>query len=305
MVPNCWYSFSLQAIGESLLVIIARSLVKANEGQLVFYILSPMGPVGFWLYCSKHGTPEDSDVLLPPNISHAAINAPTIMWLKALGSKLINRICAADITKVLYLDVDCITLPLIGDGISCTAANHEDLSSLAPNQQFALNQALLAEYERSTALAVIATLNGTAVGLCFLASGYIAAKHNSGGKRFSGIAIDLPENTYYLFKVYVLPEARGQRVLAAMIQFAIETLGPEAQHLLTTTDWTNDAFLSASQRLGFSCQALAAEVVVAGKRFYHIPQSFTVSSEARFPAARRPAARRPAAQSISFYRPTD
>jgi ribosomal protein S18 acetylase RimI-like enzyme len=105
--------------------------------------------------------------------------------------------------------------------------------------------------------------------------GHVPARHNSGGHRFNGIALDLPAATQYLFKVEVRPAYRGQRIAAAMIGHAIEHFGvDQLKAIITTTDWTNQSFISSVRRQGFRKLGFASEFHFAGTCMYLMSDKF-------------------------------
>ncbi len=163
--------------------------------------------------------------------------------------------------------------------IVCRTLNASDLSNLAHLGQFGINDSLVTDFENLGFRCVAATVNSNVVGVIFLGSGFVPARHNSGGGRFNGIAVEVPHGCFYLFKVDVDPEHRGKRINAAMIAFAVDELASEGlTAIVTTTDWTNVSFLKSSARLGFQVKGYASEFVFAGTHLYQLPKPIEVKS---------------------------
>jgi len=185
------------------------------------------------------------------------------MLLKSFFYKALNKVCSADVTQVLFMDKR--TFPGVTDSqnIICRFLRASDLSDLADSGQFGINNSFVADFEKLGFLCVAATINSNIVGVIFLSTGFVPARHNSGGGRF--IDVD--------------PEHRGKRINAAMIAFAIDALTAGGLiAIVTTTDWTNTSFLKSSARLGFRFKGYASEFVFASTHLYQLPKPIEVKS---------------------------
>jgi len=144
---------------------------------------------------------------------------------------------------------------------------------------FGLTEDFIEDFVNYGFRCVAATVDGETIGILFLGTGTVPSRHNSGGSAFNGISVDIPSGAFYLFKVDVLASHRGKRANAAMIAFAIESLESEGlQSVVTTTDWTNQAFLKSANRLGFVCSGHASEFVLAGHHGYLLPKRLDFQS---------------------------
>lgn len=201
------------------------------------------------------------------------------MLLKSFFYKALNKLCSADITQVLFLNKSTFVEPVIASEIVCRSLSESDLQTLARSGTFGLTDLFIEDFLAYEFIAIGATIEGRVVGIIFLCSNTIPSRHNSGGSVFNGISVDMPDGVYYLFKVDVLPSARGRRVNAAMIAFAFQSLESEGlRSIVTTTDWTNQPFLRSASRLGFTCCAHASEFVVAGRHSYLLPKPLNPNS---------------------------
>ena len=201
------------------------------------------------------------------------------MLLKSFFYKALNKVCTADITRVLFLDRRTFTRPDFGEEITCRYLTKEDLETLSAVNRFGINESFVKDFEKYRFLCIGATINSEVVGIIFLGSGSIPERHNSGGPAYHGIGVETPKGCFYLFKVDVHPEFRGRRVNPAMIAFAFESLKPSMlQSIVTTTDWTNEAFFKSASRLGFVQRGHAAEFVFAGTHLYHLPKAIDAAN---------------------------
>lgn len=201
------------------------------------------------------------------------------MLLKSFFYKALNKICTADITRVLFLERRTFVSPEFDKDIVCRFLDKADLEKFSSVNRFGINESFIKDFEKFGFLAIGATINGEVVGIIFLSSGTIPARHNSGGPNFHGIGVEAPPGCFYLFKVDVLPEFRGRRANPAMIAFAFEALKPSAlKSIVTTTDWTNQPFFKSASRLGFVQRGHAAEFVFAGTHLYHLPKAIDATN---------------------------
>ena len=195
------------------------------------------------------------------------------MLLKSFFYKALNKLCAADVTQVLFLDKRTFIEPQLSENLCCRFLNETDLGALASTNTFGLNAHFIKDFAEYGFSCIAATIDEDIVGIIFLGSGTIPARHNSGGSSFNGIAVDTPDGAFYLFKVDVLASFRGKRVNAAMIAFAIHALESKGlQSIVTTTDWTNQPFLKSANRLGFVRCGHASEFVFSNKHAYLLPK---------------------------------
>lgn len=200
------------------------------------------------------------------------------MLLKSFFYKALNKICTADITRVLFLDRRTFVKPEFDNDIVCRFLQRADLETLSSLNRFGINNAFIKDFDQNGFRSIGATVNGDVVGIIFLSSGIVPARHNSGGPAYNGISVEAPKGCFYLFKVDVLPEYRGRRANPAMIAHAFESLGEdELNSIVTTTDWTNEAFYKSASRLGFVQRGHAAEFVFAGTHLYHLPKAIDAS----------------------------
>jgi len=201
------------------------------------------------------------------------------MLLKSFLYKALNKVCSADVTQVLFMHKRTFSGVTASPDIICRFLNASDLSDLADSGQFGIDDSFVADFENLGFRCIAAASNGKIAGVIFLSAGFVPARHNSGGGRFDGIAVEVPHGCLYLFKVDVDPEHRGKRINAAMITFAVdELLGEGLEAIVTTTDWTNTSFLKSAARLGFQLKGHASEFVFASTHLYQLPKPIEYKS---------------------------
>lgn len=197
------------------------------------------------------------------------------MSLKEYIYKLLNKVCSADITQVILLPFSDFVTPDTKYPVVCKFASTTELAELARNRDFGITSNFVADVNALKYQSIIAIKDEHVVGICFLASGAVPARFNSGGIDFQGISVITPVCSRYVFKVEIKPAYRGKRIQARMLEHAIENLKAERiKSFVTTTDWTNRSFLKGAERLGFIRCGYAAECIVAGRRFHRLPKPF-------------------------------
>lgn len=200
------------------------------------------------------------------------------MLLKSFLYKILNKVVSADISRVLVLDKCAFVRSEYDSGIVCKFLHKADLEQLATGGAFGITEGFVKDFEKYGFLSIAATINHEVIGIAFFGRGTVPARHNSGGPAFNGIAVEVPENSYYLFKAYVLPKYRGRRANSAMIIYALDS--QEAfglSSIITTTDWTNEAFTRSVRSLGFVHRGHACEIVLAGTHLFQIPKILNAS----------------------------
>lgn len=186
--------------------------------------------------------------------------------------KILNRVSRADITRVLMLDTRTVAVVPNDAGVKCQWIDIKGIEALVHDEDFKISRGFVDDFKRLGFRGVSASADGVVVGVLFLVPDSIAARHNSGGAPFKGIGLDLPDSVFYLFKVAVKPQSRGKKINAAMISFAINQLDSDTlDTLVTTTDWTNLAFLKSVENYGFKRFGFASEFVVRGRHYYQLP----------------------------------
>jgi len=188
--------------------------------------------------------------------------------------RLLNKFVPCDITQVLLLEIEACQRPR-----NDVSAYHFRFLSAEEVRQFGacagsdMDSQMAEMIEQHEAHCFAALDSDQLAAYSWFASGHVAAKHNSGGSRFSGIGLLMPEDMVFLFKAFVLPQYRGHALNHWIFQKAGEEFArSNKKRIVTTTDWTNWAFQKSACRGGFIQRAHSAEWVVAGKHFFYLPK---------------------------------
>ena len=186
---------------------------------------------------------------------------------------------AAPTTRV---KINPVFIPNTDSELTCRLINVDDLKAMASDKSLKITQKFIDDFQRFGFTGVAATIDRQITGLLFLVSNIAAARHNSGGKAFRGIGLNLPEGVFYLFKVFVKPQFRGNRSMALMLRYASEQLKPAGiNSIVTTTHWRNTSFLRSARRIGFARRGFATEIVLASSHYYWLPKPFCPGSNTR------------------------
>ncbi|MGQ7843785.1 hypothetical protein ACUNV4_04875 [Granulosicoccus sp. 3-233] len=206
----------------------------------------------------------------------------TIRWLLF---RILNTVCRSDITHVLWRGRSVQAIDPLDTNCECRWLTEADLEQLRHDTDFRITPSFIEDYRRYGFLGVIACVDEQPAGLLFLVADRVAARHNSAGSVFSGIAVELPPGVFFLFKVFVKEAVRGRRINAAMLRFAeTQVQHPPMEAIITTTDWTNQSFLKSVESLGFQRCAMASEFVIRGKHFHRLPRPFDPQGGQPLPA---------------------
>ncbi len=187
--------------------------------------------------------------------------------------RAVKRFIPLDATHVFYLPADANHKPLaISENMSCKLLSIDELRTLSSDDEFAISPQFLHDVSEFQLKVVGSQINNTIVGMSCFALGEVPAHLNTGGQEFQGIGLKLPQDTGYLFKVFVKGEHRGKRLVSLMIQYAMKhEQVASGRSIVTTSDINNRAFRSSIMRLGFDTVGIAAETIMFGKHFFKLP----------------------------------
>lgn len=211
--------------------------------------------------------------------------------------RLGSRVVPMDITKVLTLDFESLDLSLLdlesndahrvphqddNEGLTLTCMHTDQIGQWVSTAAYELNDATVASIDGKQVVCIGATIGGQLAGYIFFCASPVDAQRNSGGSDFTGIAIEFSSNVRYLYKALVLPQYRGRQIAQRIIEFAVLHFSRQnVTHVVTTTDWTNAAFLHTVGATGFQFQGTAAECVLFGKHLYFMPESIQAGSDSQ------------------------
>ena len=191
-----------------------------------------------------------------------------------------------DITRVMLLDLMATdrtspddylkarTARIDNADIRCGWQSPQQLLQWQHDKILELNSAIIDSLHQESVQCVGAELDRRLVGYLFLCGSPVNPDQNSGGSKFTGIGLEFSDNFKYLYKAFVHPEFRGCGIAQLLLNHArIEFKHSSVTHIVTTTDWTNTAFLKFAESSGFEIRATAAEWVMGQKHRYSIPDT--------------------------------
>jgi len=199
--------------------------------------------------------------------------------------KIGSRFMPMDIIKVLAFDVSQLSRDANSTDISTESLRVEFLSSETLGQlvnvpDYELNHATVNSIDGESVLCVGVYAGSVLAGYTFFCTGPVEAQRNSGGSAFTGIAMEFSESVRYLYKAYVLPKYRGKQIAQHIIRFALTDFKQSGvEFIVTTTDWTNTAFLRTADVIGFKSLGLAGEYKLFGKHRYVLPGKSILNDE--------------------------
>lgn len=182
-----------------------------------------------------------------------------------------NFILSVGQSEILWLPTRDFLPAKPVSGAQCRALDADDIERLSTINDFGLNQQLVEDFKKYGFVCIGMFVNNELAGLTLFASRNLPAHYNRFDDRFNGLNIALPAGTRCLFKAFVLPKFRGQRLHSAMVRFAIEHLGQDTVHtLVSTCQSANKAFLSSSKDQGFERVGKFTEFRLPGKSLFKI-----------------------------------
>ena len=191
----------------------------------------------------------------------------------------IGRFVALDITHVLTLGLsDANRVPTVSSQ-TVEPLNETNCSHYQSDTSFDLGEHFLTDLQAADSIGYGLFESNKLQGYCLVSKSPVAPKLNTGGNHFAGIGLTFPSNVRYLYKVYVHPSLRGSKRNAILLSGLVTHLEQDqVSTLVTTTDWTNKAFLTSVQKFGFVKRALAMELGIAGHRFFKLPSAITTDA---------------------------
>jgi len=190
-----------------------------------------------------------------------------------------------DFTKVLTLDISAYDNTETNSGdqsrkLTMAILDQEQLNRVYDSTAYELNDTTIASIADEQVICFGAFIDEHLAGYIFFSGSPVDAKKNSGGHAFTGIALRFSDNVQYLYKAFVLPAYRGNKITQHIISYAAEYfLERGIDCIVTTTDWTNGAFLHAIGAVGFQSKGISGEYKLFGKHHYVLPKKISFNSE--------------------------
>lgn len=172
--------------------------------------------------------------------------------IRFLPYRIVRRIGAADMSCVFGIETNQLETPKLGEEfrfVEITSQNIGEMREAYPEyfddsqaEQLATNQFFGFAVLQQNALA----------GFAWLGTGSIPAESNHNGDIRTGLPIELPADTGYVYNVLVLPKYRGQRLYGSIMGNLAQRMQSRCiSRLILTTDVMNTSSLNALHRMGF------------------------------------------------------
>jgi len=190
----------------------------------------------------------------------------------ALYDKL-KRVIPVDTADILWLNTHEFLPAKPVSGAQCRALTAKDMTMLCQIKDFDISEQLAIDFKTYGFDGVGLFLDKKLVGITLFSTEHLPGEYNRRRANGNGIAIELPAGTRCLFKSFVLPEHRGQRLHSAMVRFAVDHFGKDTvTTFVTCAEISNQAFLSSVLDQGFERVCKCTEFSMLGKSLYKLPK---------------------------------
>lgn len=194
-----------------------------------------------------------------------------IQLLCNVSDRVTNKLVPLDICHILLLNIHEAVAPTTANKVqTCRFLTLDEVARYSLDHAADLDDKMHQHMQQQHLRCFGALAGEQLLGYCWVADGHVSPEHNSGGHPFSGFGLQLEPSASYLFKCFVLPDHRGQRINQQLAWQLAQTLIHEGKsELIATTSWVNWAFQSSSRQVGFTKIGMAAEWRILGKSFYN------------------------------------
>ena len=188
----------------------------------------------------------------------------------------IGRLIACDVTRVYRLHATRRRESPPAHPGPCDFAfiGPEQLETYSRQPELEIGTTHVALVRSGEARCYAALENRQLAAYAWFAEQVVAARHNTGGRHFTGLGLRLGSGMSYVFKCLVIPRYRGRDLMSRLLhQASIDLEAQGIDELVTTTDIGNRAFQRSVERIGFMHVDHAAEFVFCGQHLYRLPAS--------------------------------
>lgn len=128
----------------------------------------------------------------------------------------------------------------------------EDVQLLSADDSYDLESSLSERLKSDQHLCFGAFQDGALAGYVWLAFGSVAAECNRGASIQSGVGLSFPPKMAFLYKGFVHPNYRGQKLYGQIVTQALQKLSHrDTTQILSTADWTNASALKSCYSTGY------------------------------------------------------
>jgi len=182
----------------------------------------------------------------------------SILWQRALGKfhsivyRVVRRLITLDVTHLVLLNSESVQAPPTScHDITFRLLTPSDVESFSADESNDLEQSIVKRLELGDCC-FAAILHDSLAGYAWFASGSIPPEFNRGATIRSGVGISFPDHMRFLYKGYVHPRFRGQRLYGWIVAHASGVLSDKGvTHILSTADWTNFRALKSCYAVGY------------------------------------------------------
>ena len=167
--------------------------------------------------------------------------------------RLAQRLMILDISHLMLLETRHVRKPdpPIHD-LTLRFLTPQDLRSLSEDCSNELEPALADRLTPGLDVCFGTFQGDTIAGYVWFAFGSIDAEYNRGASIQSGVGLSFPQQMAFLYKGFVHPNYRGQKLYGHMIAASLQALSKQGiTQILSTADWTNVSALKSCYTIGY------------------------------------------------------
>ncbi|MEL6108659.1 MAG: hypothetical protein AAFU85_21850 [Planctomycetota bacterium] len=113
------------------------------------------------------------------------------------------------------------------------------------------------------------------VSFAWLANQTLAGRDNASRWRHLGTSVEVPDGSSFVYNAWTDPDHRGNRLVAALLRWALRNGVGGAWSVATMIDWTNDESKRAFQQLGMRRLGLVIRIGRGPLQFSLLPAAAT------------------------------
>lgn len=164
--------------------------------------------------------------------------------------QLIQRLGVLDVTRLLHLPAGQCREQEVPGGYEIRSIGQPELRQLLEEEKVSLQAGTPISLSDGRHALVGAFHQGRVVSFAWFAKESVNACDNFSRSPHLGTSIQMPDGTAFVYNAWTDQTHRGQRLVAAVLTWAMRDRICGAWSLLTTTDWTNEKSIRAFQHLG-------------------------------------------------------
>ncbi len=170
-----------------------------------------------------------------------------------MGYRLAKKLTGWDVTHLLVLDWESLrSIPAAGNDVRLGQLTVADANRWSQDPQYPLDRSLSRRIAGGNHQCVAAWQGEVLAGYVCLARGRVDAEDNRASSIRSGVAIDVGQDSVFLYNAFVHPSFRGRRLYGTLIGASMRWQSEQGvRRIVSTADWTNFAALRSCLSIGF------------------------------------------------------